>query len=74
MIKNVAVMASILWSTHTFSASNDEIVNFLSIHEVPDSLSILPPPPTENTVQWSADKQAFIQTRHLKEREGGSLQ
>ena len=66
MIKNVAVMASILWSTHIFAASNDEIVNFLSIHEVPDSLSILPPPPTENTVQWSADKQAFIQTRHFE--------
>ncbi|WP_341665597.1 phosphatase PAP2 family protein [Vibrio sp.] len=66
MIRNLAVMTSILWSTHIFAASNDEIVNFLSIHEVPDSLFILPPPPTENTVQWSADKQAFIQTRHVE--------
>ncbi|RSD30870.1 acid phosphatase [Vibrio pectenicida] len=66
MIRTLAAITSILWSSYIFAATNDEIVNFLSVHEVPDSLSILPPPPTENTVQWNADKQAFIQTRHFE--------
>ncbi|QKJ87969.1 phosphatase PAP2 family protein [Paramixta manurensis] len=65
-VKQKAIMAMVVMTALTACASQAKPQGFLTPQDAPDSLTILPPPPAENTTAFLNDQAVYLQGHTLK--------